>query len=47
MHAHGYKGRKFGRKRGERRALERSLICSLINSQSFTTTLEKAKEIRR
>lgn len=47
MHRHGYKGRKFGRERGERRALTRGLQCSLIENLSITTTLEKAKEIRR
>ncbi len=47
MHRHGYKGRKFGRETGERRALTRGLICSLIEHQSITTTLARAKEIRR
>ena len=47
MHRHGYKGRKFGRKTGERRALTRGLMCSLIKYQSITTTLARAKEIRR
>ena len=47
MHRHGYKGRKFGRKTDQRTALSRSLMCSLIKHQSITTTLAKAKEMRR
>ena len=47
MHRHGYKGRKFGRETDQRLALTRSLICSLILNQSITTTLARAKEIRR
>ena len=47
MHRHGYKGRKFGRKTDQRRALTRGLMCSLIKEQSITTTLARAKEIRR
>ena len=47
MHRHGYKGRKFGREEGERKALTRGLMCSLIKYQSITTTLARAKEIRR
>ena len=47
MHRHGYKGRKFGRKTDERKALTRGLMCSLIEHQSITTTLARAKEIRR
>ena len=47
MHRHGYKGRKFGRETDQRRALVRGLICSLIEYQSITTTLARAKEIRR
>lgn len=47
MHRHGYKGRKFGRETDQRRALTRGLMCSLIKCQSITTTLAKAKEIRR
>lgn len=47
MHRHGYKGRKFGRKTDERRALIRGLVCSLIEHQSITTTLARAKETRR
>ena len=47
MHRHGYKGRKFGRETDQRLALRRALICSLIKYQSITTTLARAKEIRR
>ena len=47
MHRHSYKGRKFGRETDQRLALKRSLICALIENQSITTTLAKAKEIRR
>ena len=47
MHRHGYKGRKFGRETDQRRALTRGLMCSLIKYQTITTTLAKAKEIRR
>ena len=47
MHRHGYKGRKFGREKDHIRALERGLMCSLIKYQSITTTLARAKEIRR
>jgi len=47
MHRHGYKGRKFGRETDQRRALTRGLMCSLIEYQTITTTLARAKEIRR
>ena len=47
MHRHGYKGRKFGRETDQRLALTRSLINALIEYQSITTTLARAKEIRR
>ena len=47
MHRHGYKGRKFGRETDQRRALTRGVMCSLIKEQSITTTLARAKEIRR
>ena len=47
MHRHGYKGRKFGRETDERKALTRGLMCSLVEHQSITTTLARAKEIRR
>ncbi len=47
MHRHSYKGRKFGRETDQRRALVRGLICSLVEYQSITTTLARAKEIRR
>lgn len=47
MHRHSYKGRKFGRETDQRLALKRSLMCALIENQSITTTLARAKEIRR
>lgn len=47
MHRHGYKGRKFGRETDQKRALMRGLMCALIEHQSITTTLPKAKEMRR
>lgn len=47
MHRHGYKGRKFGRETDQRLALLRGLMCSLIKYQTITTTLARAKEIRR
>ena len=47
MHRHGYRGRTFGRETDQRRALTRGLMCSLIKEQSITTTLARAKEIRR
>ena len=47
MHRHKYKGRKFGRKTDQRLALVRGLMCSLIKYQTITTTLARAKEIRR
>ena len=47
MHRHGIHGRKFGRETDQRRALKRGLMCSLIEYQSITTTLARAKEIRR
>lgn len=47
MHRHGYKGRKFGRETDQRRALKRGLMRALIEKQSITTTLARAKEIRR
>ena len=47
MHRHSYKGRKFGRETDQRVALMRGLMCSLIKEQSITTTLARAKEMRR
>ncbi len=47
MHRHGYKGRKFGRETDQRLALKRGLIKALFENTSITTTLAKAKEIRR
>ena len=47
MHKHGIKSRKFGRETDQRMALRRGLLGSLIRYQSITTTLARAKEIRR
>jgi large subunit ribosomal protein L17 len=47
MHRHGYKGRKFGRKTDQRAALMRGMIGALIVHHSITTTLVRAKEMRR
>ncbi len=47
MHRHGYKGRKFGRETDQRRALKRGLIKALIEKTTITTTLARAKDIRR
>jgi large subunit ribosomal protein L17 len=47
MHRHGYKGRKFGRETDQRRALLRGMMRSLIQYQSITVTLARAKEMRR
>lgn len=47
MHAHGNRGRKFGRETDQRLALTRGLMCSLIEYGTITTTLARAKEIRR
>lgn len=47
MHRHGYVGRKFGRKKDQRNALVRGLMIELVKNQSITTTLPKAKELRR
>lgn len=47
MHRHGYKGRKFGRETDQRLALRRGLERALIERQSITTTLARAKEMRR
>jgi large subunit ribosomal protein L17 len=47
MHRHGYKGRKFGRETDQRLALKRGLMRALIENQSITTTLARAKETRR
>ena len=46
MHRHGYKGRKFGRETDQRKALTRGLMCALLQYQTITTTLARAKEIR-
>lgn len=45
MHRHGYKGRKFGRETDQRAALLKGLAAELIDHQSITTTVPKAKEL--
>ncbi len=47
MHRHGYKGHKFGRETDQRRALQRGLMKALIEHSEITTTLARAKDIRR
>ena len=47
MHRHKFKGRKFGRETDQRFALSRGLMCALIENLTITTTLARAKEIRR
>lgn len=47
MHRHGYIGRKFGREKDQRNALMRGLMIDLVKNQAITTTLPKAKELRR
>ena len=44
---HRKAGRKFGRSSGELRALKRSLAVALISHEVISTTLAKAKELRR
>ena len=45
MHRHGYQGRKLGRKRDARRALIKGLATAVVDHQTITTTLAKAKEV--
>ena len=44
---HRKQGRKFGRKKGQRQALLTSLAHNLIIKEKITTTLEKAKELKK
>ena len=44
---HRVEGRKFGRETDQRRLMMRNLIKSLVDHGRITTTLAKAKEMRR
>ena len=44
---HGIKGRKLQRKSGHRAALFRNMAAALIKHEQITTTLPKAKDLRR
>lgn len=44
---HRAKRKHFGRDGGHRKALFRNLVCSLVEHERITTTLPKAKELRR
>jgi len=44
-HKHGY--RKLGRDSEHRAALLKNLACDLIENEKITTTIPKAKELRR
>ncbi len=44
---HGKSGRKFNRTSSHRQAMFRNMACSLLRHEQITTTLPKAKELRR
>src|SRR3989338_4594102 len=44
---HGKSGRKFNRTSSHRQAMFRNMACSLLKHEQITTTLPKAKELRR
>ncbi len=44
---HGKSGRKFNRTSSHRDAMFRNMACSLLKHEQITTTLPKAKELRR
>ncbi|RME19505.1 MAG: 50S ribosomal protein L17 [Deltaproteobacteria bacterium] len=44
---HAKRSRRFGRPTGHRQAMFRNLVTSLLVHERITTTVEKAKEIRR
>ncbi len=44
---HQKSGRKFGRKAPHRRAMFKNMVTSLLEHERITTTLAKAKELRR
>ena len=43
---HRVAGRNLSRTSGHRKALRRNLICSLIEHETISTTIEKAKEVK-
>ena len=44
---HRVQSKRFGRSNGHRKALIRNLVVSLVEHERITTTLPKAKELRR
>ena len=44
---HGVDGRKFGRNTSHRRAMFKNMANAVIEKEQITTTVQKAKEIRR
>merc|ERR1711916_211887 len=44
---HRVQNKRFGRSNGHRKALIRNLVTSLVEHERITTTLPKAKELRR
>lgn len=44
---HRVHNKRFGRSNGHRKALVRNLVTSLVEHERITTTLAKAKELRR
>ncbi len=45
MHRHAYAGRKLSRSRDQRKALLRGLATNLVEKETITTTMAKAKEL--
>lgn len=43
---HRKSGRKFGRNSSHRKALFKNMMCSLLQHETITTTVAKAKELR-
>ncbi len=44
---HGFKGRRFNRSSSHRRAMFKNMAAALIKHEQITTTLPKAKDLRR